>query len=410
VASRDPAAPAPLRDGLIRWLLAVGPVVVLGLLTIALAGRDWRDAGLPTLLLVVLPLGVRSPLPIPAFVIVGAGAIVTAASFQIPWVQILAVVLASFEVGHRSADRTSSLAAIVLVAAGMTLGFLLQDVDPVEATVLPFVFLVPSWLAGDTIRARRIEMARRIEDAERGLRDREEQLRAAADEERRHVARELHDVVAHAVSVMVVQAGAARQVLRSSPESAEQALLAVESAGRDAMSDLRRFLGSIDPGDDAGGVAPQPGVESLPTLVERVREAGLPATIEVDGEPRVLPASLEVTVYRIVQEALTNALRHAGRAATVARLIWEPDGLRVEVLDDGPTASAPPAGGSGRGLIGMRDRVALAGGSLEVGPRLGGGFAVRARLPLPELSAAVAGASPGPSSLEGPADPEPRAR
>ena len=195
------------------------------------------------------------------------------------------------------------------------------------------------------------------------------------------MARELHDVVAHAVSVMIIQAGAARQVLRSSPDDAESSLLAVEATGREAMTELRRFLGALAD-DEAGGLAPQPGIGALGSLVERVREAGLPASLEVDGEPVAVPASLDVTVYRIVQEALTNALRYARHAATLVRLSWEPEQLRVEILDDGLAAAASASEGAGRGLTGMRDRASLVGGRVEAGPRVGGGYAVRAWLPL----------------------------
>ena len=203
----------------------------------------------------------------------------------------------------------------------------------------------------------------------------------ATAEERRHVARELHDIVAHAVSVMVIQAGAARQVLRSSPEQAEEAILAVEATGRDAMAELRRFLGALSADDEAAGLAPQPGIDQLGGLVERVREAGLPATLEVDGDPRPVSQSVDVTTFRIVQEALTNALRYAQRAATLVRLTWESVELRVEILDDGPGMSNPE-GSTGRGLAGMRERASLVGGRVEAGPRVGGGFAVRAWLPL----------------------------
>jgi signal transduction histidine kinase len=244
------------------------------------------------------------------------------------------------------------------------------------------VFLLPSWLAGDVVRMRRLDGQRRAAEVERSIREREERLRAAAVEERRHVARELHDVVAHAVSVMVIQAGAARQVVRTSPEQAESSLLAIEATGRDAMGELRRFLGALDDGDETGGLAPQPGIGAIGALVDRVREAGLPASLEVDGEPRTVSASLDMTAYRIVQEALTNALRYARQATTVVRLVWDPDQLRLEVLDDGPGGTTTgDEVGAGRGLVGMRDRAALVGGRLESGPRLGGGYAVRAWLP-----------------------------
>jgi signal transduction histidine kinase len=145
------------------------------------------------------------------------------------------------------------------------------------------------------------------------------------------------------------------------------------------MTELRRFLGALSDEDEAAGLAPQPGIDELPTLLDRVREAGLPASLEVDGSPRSIPSSLDVTAYRIVQEALTNALRYAHRAATLVRLSWESDQLRLEILDDGPSSGAGE--GSGRGLVGMSERAALVGGRLEAGPRVGGGYAVRAWLP-----------------------------
>ena len=225
---------------------------------------------------------------------------------------------------------------------------------------------------------------------EQALREHDERVRAAAAEERRHVARELHDILAHAVSVMVVQAGAARQVLRTSPDQAEEAMLAVEATGREAMTELRQFLGALSD-DEAAGVAPQPGIRELDSLVERVREAGLPASLEVDGEPRSVSPSLDVAVFRIVQEALTNALKYAGLATTLVRLRWEPDRLQVEILDDGPAAGGQQ--GSGRGLVGMRERASLVGGTLEAGPRVGGGYAVRAWLPLDR----TVGSEPSPS-------------
>jgi signal transduction histidine kinase len=360
--------------------LVLGPVVLLAVLTLAVDESRARNGTLATLLLVVLPLLARRWWPLPVFVIVAFGATLTAGLLETPWVQILAVILASSTVGEAATDRTRSLLAVIGVGALMTVGFLAQGAEPLESTVLPFVFLLPSWLLGDLLRSRRLDAARREADLQRSLSEREDHLRAAAAEERRHVARELHDVVAHAVSVMVVQAGAARQVVRSSPDRAEESLLAIEATGREAMTELRRFLGALD--DDSGGLAPQPGIDSVASLVDRVREAGLPASLEVDGAPRPVAASLDVTVYRIVQEALTNALRYARQAKTVVRLSWDVDQLRVEILDDGPPSSLAVDGAAGRGLIGIRDRAALVGGRVEVGPRLGGGYAVRAWLPL----------------------------
>ena len=215
------------------------------------------------------------------------------------------------------------------------------------------------------------------------MREREERLRAAAAEERRHVARELHDVVAHAVSVMVIQAGAARQVVRTVAGAGRG--VAARRRGDRSRGDGRAAAASwarSSDDDEAAGLAPQPGIGELGDAARprpRGRAAGRArGRRRARGRSR---ASLDVTVYRIVQEALTNALRYARRAATLVRLTWEPDQLRLEILDDGP-ARGRGGDGSGRGLVGMRERASLVGGRLEAGPRLGGGYAVRAWLPL----------------------------
>ncbi|HEV8403748.1 MAG TPA: sensor histidine kinase [Candidatus Limnocylindrales bacterium] len=362
------------------WTVALGPVAGLILLAI-LTAEDPRSVNLSaTLLFVVVPLSIRRFFPIPVLLVVATGALLTSVRSPVPWVEVCAVGLASFTVGERAGDRTRSALVVLAVTLFMALGFLAQDTRLLEGLVLPFAVLIPTWLLGDIVRGRRIETQRRAEAVAQAMREREARLEAAALEERRHVARELHDVVAHAVSVMVIQAGAARQVVRTSPEQAEQSMLAIESVGRDAMTELRRFLGALSDDDEAAGIAPQPGIDALPTLVDRVREAGLAASLQTDGAPRAVPASLDVTVYRIVQEALTNALRYAREAATLVHVSWEPDQLRVEILDDGPATA--PGEGSGRGLVGMRERASLVGGRLEAGPRVGGGYAVRAWLPL----------------------------
>jgi signal transduction histidine kinase len=355
-------------------------VAVLGLLTVLTGDSSRHRSDELILAIVVLPLLLRRRWPIPVLVVVVLGATLTSRDTATPWVQVASVAIASFTVGERASDRIRSAFVVLVLAALVAVAFVAQGEEPVESIVLPFVFLVPSWLLGDVVRSWRLEAVRRAHETERAVRAREEQLTAATAEERRHVARELHDVVAHAVSVMVIQAGAARQVLRSSPDEAEDALLAVETTGREAMAELRRFLGSLSDADEAPGLAPQPGIDALAGLMDRVREAGLPASLEIDGMVRSVPVSLEVTVFRIVQEALTNALRYAERATTLVRLTWEPDQLRLEILDDGPGDSGTARGG--RGLVGMRERASLAGGHLEAGPRVGGGYAVRAWLPL----------------------------
>jgi signal transduction histidine kinase len=374
-------------------LLDVGPVVVLGLLALAIDDGERGRSALPTILAVVAPLLVRRYAPLTVLVVVAVGTLLTAAGSPSPVVHVSSVALASATLGSAAGpangERTRNVVMVVAVAAFLAVGLSTIGADAFEALVLPFAILLPSWLAGDILRMRRLDALERAAAIERSMREQEERVRAAAAEERRHMARELHDVVAHAVSVMIIQAGAARQVLRSSPGEAETSLLAVEAIGREAMTELRRFLGALAD-DEAGGLAPQPGIDALGSLVDRVREAGLPASLEIDGEPVAVPASLDVTVYRIVQEALTNALRYARHAATLVRLSWEPGQLRVEILDEGPAAASPGSEGAGRGLTGMRDRASLVGGHVEAGPRVGGGYAVRAWLPLapPSLSEA----------------------
>lgn len=223
-------------------------------------------------------------------------------------------------------------------------------------------------------------------------RERENAAQAAVAAERERIARELHDIVSHTVSLMVVQAGAAREVLGTMPDEAATALRAVEDAGRGAMTDLRHLLGVLAPSpdgeDDTAALAPQPGLDRLGTLVDRISFAGLPVEVRISGEPRPLPQGVGVTAYRIVQEALTNALRHGegGKAEVTVR--YAEHALRVEVLSTGPsvlTGGTPPraAGqGTGRGLLGLRERVAVYGGDLDARRRLGGGYRVRARIPL----------------------------
>ncbi len=362
------------------FILDYGPVVGLLLLSAVLL-RDERAAELAaTFLLVVLPLVRRRSWPLAVLVVITAGVVVTQASAS--WVDIAAVALASFTVADLADDRALSALAVVLVgfvSAGLILS---MGGDPGPSLTVPFVVLVPPWLLGDAVRSQRLEARARREAAERDERDAIERLVATAAEERRHVARELHDVVAHSVSVMLIQAGAARQVVRTSPDRAEESLLSIEATGREAMEEMRHLLRVLSDEGESGGTAPQPGIAQLEPLIERVRHAGLPATLEIDGTIRALPASVDMAVYRIVQEALTNALRYAQKAATLVRVTYGTEDLRVEVLDSGPAAELSAGDGSGRGLVGMRERANLVGGRLEAGPRIGGGYAVRAWLPV----------------------------
>lgn len=237
-------------------------------------------------------------------------------------------------------------------------------------------------------------------------REREGAARSAVDAERARIAAELHDIVSHNVSLMVVQAGAAREVLATLPEEAAAAMGAVERAGRNTMTELRHLLGLLAPaqdgGDepyeapDAGRLAPQPSLARLGPLIDRFAFAGLPVEVRISGEPRPLPAGIDVTAYRIIQEALTNALKHGDGGRTEVTVRYQERALRVEVLGRGPSVltgdepapapaggrDRPKAGGTGRGLLGLRERVAVYGGDLDARRRLGGGYRVRARLPL----------------------------
>lgn len=355
-----------------------GLIVLIGLLTMG----DGRRSEVPAILVTAAPLAARRVWPFPVLALVATTAVATSLQTASPWIQIVCVALAAFTTGASAGDRTRSVLGTIAIAALMTFGFLAQDANPFQSAVLPFVIVVPAWLVGDVVRSTRIEAADRAEAAARAVRDADERARSAAAEERRHMARELHDVVAHGVSVMVIQAGAARQVIDTAPDRATESMLTVEATGREVMAELRRLLGVLNDSGEAAGLAPQPGIDQLGTLVDRVRAAGLPAVLEIVGSPRPLPASLDTTAYRIVQEALTNALRYARWAATLVHVSFDPELLRLEVLDDGPAGDAESGEGSGRGLVGMRQRAALVGGRLEAGPRLGGGYAVRAWLPL----------------------------
>ncbi|MFJ8043876.1 sensor histidine kinase [Kitasatospora sp. NPDC096147] len=252
-----------------------------------------------------------------------------------------------------------------------------------------------------------LHRARRLHRAvleERGWlleRERASAAESAVRAERTRIAAELHDIVSHNVSVMVVQAGAAREVLATLPDEAAAAMAAVEAAGRDAMTELRQLLGLLAPpadGSEPGPdpLAPQPGLNRLGSLVDRISFAGLPVEVRISGEPRPLPGGIDVTAYRIVQEALTNALKHGDGSGADVTIRYTGRALRVEVLNGGPsvltgaaplphartTTTASAAEGAGHGLAALRERVAVHGGDLDARRRLGGGYRVRARIPL----------------------------
>lgn len=219
-------------------------------------------------------------------------------------------------------------------------------------------------------------------------RKREEQqqevIRRAVEGERSRIARELHDVVTHNVSVMVVMAGAARKVLAQSPDQATEALLAVETAGRAAMSELRQVMGLLTEDiREQHKLAPEPGLDQLGPLVSRIRATGVPLAYRVVGEPRPLPPGMDLTAYRVVQEALTNTVKHASGASVDIAVEYKPAALMLEIADTGGVAGQTAASGNGKGLIGLRERVAMHGGTVQAGPQLRGGYRVRVQIPLP---------------------------
>ncbi|KAB8195215.1 sensor histidine kinase [Nonomuraea phyllanthi] len=243
------------------------------------------------------------------------------------------------------------------------------------------VVLVAVWGAGRSLRLRRAYLDELKDRAARLERARAADTRAARAEERSRIARELHDVVAHHVSVMTVQAAAARRVLGSDPDLAREALSAIEHTGRMAMTEMRNIVGVLRT-DARAELGPQPGLRDLPALVEQMREAGLPARLVVEGVPLQLPPGVDLAAYRLAQEGLTNSLRHAGAGAeAVVTVRHSPDELDVRVADDGQ-GTAGRSSRPGHGLVGIRERVALYGGILSIGPLPGGGFEVRARFPL----------------------------
>jgi signal transduction histidine kinase len=279
-----------------------------------------------------------------------------------------------------------SLAAVAVYLIGTAVSVVIgpQPLSWMDQLVI-LVVMILCWVIGRSVRLRRAYLAELTQRADRLERAREADTRAARAEERSRIARELHDVVAHHVSVMTVQASAARRMLDADPAVARDALTAIEEMGRTAMAEMRNIVGVLRT-DGPAERKPQPGMHDLPTLVEQMREAGLRTQLWVEGERLGLPPGLDLAAYRLVQEALTNSLRHAGPTARAWVTVRQDAGeLTVHVEDDGRGAAAElaqPSNGTGHGLVGIKERVALYGGVLRIGPRDGGGFEVRARFPL----------------------------
>jgi signal transduction histidine kinase len=284
-------------------------------------------------------------------------------------------------------ERRVSIRAAALAALPITVGVIVHNTSHAGAVIPELAVFAIAWVVGDNLRTRRAYLAELEARAARLEREREARDERAVTDERARIARELHDVIAHNVSVMVVQAAAGEEVFDEDPERARESLSAVASTGRAALTELRRLLGVIRSEDEGGGepsYRPQPGIEYLGELVGQVRETGLPVELSVIGEPRRLPEGIGLCAYRIVQEALTNALKHAHASSAHVNVRYVADALELQVVDDGRGAASVNGETGGHGLIGMRERVALFGGELTASARAGRGYEVRARLPLEE--------------------------
>ena len=372
------------------WLDAATGVAVTVATWVAVWGRA-RHGGtgsLAGLMILAVFIGIplawrrRAPLAVLTAVLaanVAAGALAdNLAGGQGPVAAFLAVLLAVFSFGaYSSGRRVLAGGAILAALLGVTVIY-----GSVSGRGTDYGFWVAAgifWVMGLLFRQRLLRVAELQAHADRLRREQAEKARWAVVEERSRIARELHDVISHSVSVMVVQAGAARHTLDSADAEMREALQAIETAGREALAELRRLLGVLRRPDDEPVLAPVPGLARVGVLVEQMREAGLPTDLRIEGEPAGIAPGVDLTAYRIIAEALTNSLRHAGPARAQVSIRYRPHELELEITDDGPGQTAP-GDGTGHGLAGMRERVALYGGTLDAGPGAAG-FTVRARLP-----------------------------
>jgi signal transduction histidine kinase len=289
--------------------------------------------------------------------------------------------VALYSMAARSPRRQSAVALGILVAGKIVVG-VLYPVSAVGIPVWAYFFSVARSFGchRQTEEALRRELEERARQLER---ERELRVRRATADERARIARDLHDIVAHSVSVMVLHTAAARRTLRRDPERAEESFAQVEAIGRQSLTELRQLLGLLRPEGHESELRPQPSLAYLDDLIEGFRDVGLPVEVTVTGAPRPLPSVADSCAYRIIQEALTNALKHAAASLVGVRIRYDPGELRLEVIDDGGGQAAGPVldEGGGHGLVGMRERAALVGGSLTAGHRPGGGFRVDAVLP-----------------------------
>jgi signal transduction histidine kinase len=371
-----------------RQLIDVGiPLVLATVAVVELATSSDIDAPWPIQALfalgTTLPLLWRRRAPLVVLVAVFASIAIPDTTHGIannasaPFAGLLVAAYAS---GAYTSRRDGRIAAGIIGATVVLIALSIGE-DVVGDVVFIGGILFAVWGAATVVRSRQelaAALAARTVELEH---EREDKARLAVAEERARIARELHDVVAHNLSIMVVQAGAERRALGDERPETSEVLGTIEATGRAAMAEMRRLLGVLRRSDDELALAPQPSLRHLADLVEQVREAGMPVDLRIEGEPRPIAPGIDLSAYRIVQEALTNALKHAGPAHARVTVRYGDKELDIEIADDGAGSSDAAAAG-GHGLVGMRERVALFGGDLATGQRRGGGYAVRARLPL----------------------------
>ncbi|HXZ63538.1 MAG TPA: histidine kinase [Streptosporangiaceae bacterium] len=396
-----------------RVLVDSALAVSLGLMSVGtLIHRSWNAVLI--VLLMIVPVAFRRRAPVAAFAIaviagawqvLGLGGPVSTSGISTgrggPLPSDVALLVLLYTVAAYR-PRRYSIPALLTCIGGSLIAVLVwlpvpgQVGLPERLFVASFLFggiSFACWVLGDSMRYRRGYYAALEDKAARLEAERHAEAKVAAAAERARIARELHDVVAHHVSVMVVQADGAGYVLRSDPDRAAAALAAVSATGRQALTELRRLLGVLRSTDQHADLAPVPGLRELRELLDQARTAGLEVSYTVIGTPRDLPEGAELAAYRMVQESLTNTRKHAGLAATAAVLLqYETAGLILQVTDDGMAAPAGELGG--HGLAGMRERIAMYGGTVTAGPLPGGGFRVRAWLPCPPAAGHAVGGGP----------------
>jgi signal transduction histidine kinase len=346
---------------------------------------DFLGVGL--LLLQTLPIAARRVSPLGALTIsVAAISLHIALGYEGVPAGTLAALVILYSAASMTDMRQAILAAAI-TAAGIAIYFATDRSDPsLTQAVSTSATYAAAWGLGVYVRSRREYLNVVEERASLLEREREVRSREAVADERARIARELHDMVGHALSLIVIQSGGAQRVLQSKPELVRDTLASIEATGRQALTDMERMLGMLRTTEATEEtLSPQPGLGDIEVLAARVSEAGLPVEVAVEGSPVPLPTSVDLSAYRIIQEALTNALKHAGPAQADVNIRYGPDSLELVIVDNGQGASGDAVDnhrGGGRGLIGMKERVALFGGELHAGPRPEGGFRVHARLPL----------------------------